>query len=151
MSESFLSQEEVDALLEGVTGESQKTVEEAAEHGEVRAYNISSQERIVAARRFPCEAICRILYLLQDRMAVSAREKNAERRKNRMRGGISAKLGIPGLFKLLQPELCRTPCRRPFLRDPRLQFQTGSSLWTVPKSGGNAPGPTFSSREKTAA
>jgi flagellar motor switch protein FliM len=50
MSESFLSQEEVDALLEGVTGESQKTVEEEAEHGEVRAYNISSQERIVRGR-----------------------------------------------------------------------------------------------------
>ena len=50
MSESFLSQVEVDALLEGVTGESQKTVEEAAEHGEVRAYNISSQERIVRGR-----------------------------------------------------------------------------------------------------
>ena len=50
MSESFLSQEEVDALLEGVTGESQKLVEEAPEHGEVRAYNISSQERIVRGR-----------------------------------------------------------------------------------------------------
>jgi len=50
MSESFLSQEEVDALLEGVTGESQKSVEEVAEHGEVRAYNISSQERIVRGR-----------------------------------------------------------------------------------------------------
>lgn len=50
MSESFLSQEEVDALLEGVTGESQKTVEEAAEYGEVRTYNISSQERIVRGR-----------------------------------------------------------------------------------------------------
>lgn len=50
MSESFLSQEEVDALLEGVTGESQKTVEEAAESGEVRQYNISSQERIVRGR-----------------------------------------------------------------------------------------------------
>jgi len=50
MSDSFLSQEEVDALLEGVTGESQKTVEEVAEHGEVRPYNISSQERIVRGR-----------------------------------------------------------------------------------------------------
>ncbi len=50
MSESFLSQEEVDALLEGVTGESQKLVEEAPEHDEVRAYNISSQERIVRGR-----------------------------------------------------------------------------------------------------
>jgi len=50
MSESFLSQEEVDALLEGVTGESQKLVEEVLEQGEVRSYNISSQERIVRGR-----------------------------------------------------------------------------------------------------
>ena len=50
MSESFLSQEEVDALLEGVTGESQKEVEEAAQKGEVRAYDMSSQERIVRGR-----------------------------------------------------------------------------------------------------
>ena len=50
MSESFLSQEEVDALLEGVTGESQKNVEEVFEPGEVRSYDISSQERIVRGR-----------------------------------------------------------------------------------------------------
>lgn len=50
MSESFLSQEEVDALLEGVTGESQKTVEEVVESGEIRNYDISSQERIVRGR-----------------------------------------------------------------------------------------------------
>ncbi len=50
MSESFLSQEEVDALLEGVTGESQKTVEETVERGEPRPYDIASQERIVRGR-----------------------------------------------------------------------------------------------------
>ncbi len=50
MSESFLSQEEVDALLEGVTGESQKQVEEVARKGEVRNYDMSSQERIVRGR-----------------------------------------------------------------------------------------------------
>jgi flagellar motor switch protein FliM len=50
MSESFLSQEEVDALLEGVTGESQKLAEEVHESGEIRPYNISSQERIVRGR-----------------------------------------------------------------------------------------------------
>ena len=50
MSESFLSQEEVDALLEGVTGESQKTEQEVFESGEVRNYDISSQERIVRGR-----------------------------------------------------------------------------------------------------
>jgi flagellar motor switch protein FliM len=50
MSESFLSQEEVDALLEGVTGESQKAAEEVFEAGEIRNYDISSQERIVRGR-----------------------------------------------------------------------------------------------------
>ena len=50
MNESFLSQEEVDALLEGVTGESQKEVEQAAQKGEVRPYDIWSQERIVRGR-----------------------------------------------------------------------------------------------------
>jgi flagellar motor switch protein FliM len=50
MTESFLSQDEVDALLEVVTGESQKLAEEVYDRGEVRSYDISSQERIVRGR-----------------------------------------------------------------------------------------------------
>jgi flagellar motor switch protein FliM len=50
MSESFLSQEEVDALLEGVTGESQKLAKEEVPEGGIRNYNLSSQERIVRGR-----------------------------------------------------------------------------------------------------
>ena len=50
MSESFLSQEEVDALLDGVTGDSQKETEAPAQKGEIRGYDISSQERIVRGR-----------------------------------------------------------------------------------------------------
>jgi len=50
MSEAFLSQEEVDALLEGVTGESQKAAKETVEAGGVRNYNLASQERIVRGR-----------------------------------------------------------------------------------------------------
>ena len=50
MSESFLSQEEVDALLEGVTGESQKSTEDSFDTEGIRPYNISSQERIVRGR-----------------------------------------------------------------------------------------------------
>ena len=57
MSVSFLSQEEVDALLEGVTGESQKLVEEEHERGDVRPYNISSQERIVRGRMPTMEVV----------------------------------------------------------------------------------------------
>lgn len=57
MSESFLSQEEVDALLEGVTGESQKAAEEVFEAGEIRNYDISSQERIVRGRMPTMEVV----------------------------------------------------------------------------------------------
>ena len=57
MSESFLSQEEVDALLEGVTGESQETVETQAQKGEVRTYDMSSQERIVRGRMPTMEVV----------------------------------------------------------------------------------------------
>lgn len=50
MADSFLSQEEVDALLEGVTGESQKLEKDDVPSDGVRTYNLSSQERIVRGR-----------------------------------------------------------------------------------------------------
>ncbi|MBI3223026.1 MAG: flagellar motor switch protein FliM [Nitrosomonadales bacterium] len=57
MSE-FLSQDEVDSLLKGVTGEAD---DEPAEHeaapGEVRSYNLASQERIVRGRMPTMEII----------------------------------------------------------------------------------------------
>lgn len=57
MSEAFLSQAEVDALLEGVTGESQRPTREAVETGGVRDYNLSSQERIVRGRMPTMEVV----------------------------------------------------------------------------------------------
>jgi flagellar motor switch protein FliM len=57
MSDSFLSQEEVDALLEGVTGESQKLSDEDEETAGIRNYNLSSQERIVRGRMPAMEII----------------------------------------------------------------------------------------------
>jgi len=56
MAEQFLSQDEVDALLEGVTGESQKAEQEAPVEG-VRDYDIASQERIVRGRMPTMEII----------------------------------------------------------------------------------------------
>jgi len=50
MSDSFLSQDEIDALLEGVTGESQKLAKEDIPAGAIRDYNLASQERIVRGR-----------------------------------------------------------------------------------------------------
>ena len=57
MAEHFLSQEEVDALLKGVTGDEdeEKIVEEAP--GTVRTYNLATQERIVRGRMPTLEII----------------------------------------------------------------------------------------------
>ncbi|HUD25765.1 MAG TPA: flagellar motor switch protein FliM [Burkholderiaceae bacterium] len=56
MSEQFLSQDEVDALLEGVTGESQK-LEQPEQTGGVRNYDLGNQERIVRGRMPTMEII----------------------------------------------------------------------------------------------
>ena len=49
MAEDFLSQDEVDALLKGATGENDE-VPQQEEKGGVRPYNIGTQERIVRGR-----------------------------------------------------------------------------------------------------
>jgi len=56
MTEQFLSQDEVDALLEGVTGEAQKPEQPEQADG-VRAYNLGNQERIVRGRMPTMEII----------------------------------------------------------------------------------------------
>jgi len=50
MSSDFLSQEEVDALLRGVSGESDEPDDEEVDDGGVRPYNMATQERIVRGR-----------------------------------------------------------------------------------------------------
>ena len=57
MSADFLSQEEVDALLRGVTGESDEPVADEAGAEGVRPYNLATQERIVRGRMPTLELI----------------------------------------------------------------------------------------------
>jgi flagellar motor switch protein FliM len=57
MNQQILSQDEVDALLQGITGESQKLEEEEAPSGGVRDYNLANQERIVRGRMPTMEVI----------------------------------------------------------------------------------------------
>ena len=57
MNQQILSQDEVDALLQGITGESQKLETEEVEQGAVRDYNLASQERIVRGRMPTMEII----------------------------------------------------------------------------------------------
>jgi flagellar motor switch protein FliM len=56
MSQDFLSQEEVDALLKGVTGEPEEAAAEQAD-GAVKAYDLGRQERIVRGRMPTMELI----------------------------------------------------------------------------------------------
>lgn len=57
MTQDFLSQDEVDALLKGVTGESEEPEEQEVAGGEVRPYNLGTQERIVRGRMPTLELI----------------------------------------------------------------------------------------------
>jgi len=57
MNQQILSQDEVDALLEGITGESQKLEAEEQPADGIRTYNIASQERIVRGRMPTMEII----------------------------------------------------------------------------------------------
>jgi len=57
MNQQILSQDEVDALLQGITGESQKLEQEEVVEGAVRNYDIASQERIVRGRMPTMEII----------------------------------------------------------------------------------------------
>jgi flagellar motor switch protein FliM len=57
MNQQILSQEEVDALLQGITGESQKLEAEEQPAGGIRAYDLSSQERVVRGRMPAMEVI----------------------------------------------------------------------------------------------
>ena len=57
MNQQILSQDEVDALLQGITGDSQKLEPEVVEQGAVRSYNLASQERIVRGRMPTMEII----------------------------------------------------------------------------------------------
>jgi flagellar motor switch protein FliM len=57
MNQQILSQDEVDALLQGITGESQKLEHEEVPAGAVRDYDLASQERIVRGRMPTMEII----------------------------------------------------------------------------------------------
>ena len=57
MNNQILSQDEVDALLQGITGESQKLEADAPPAAGMRDYDLSSQERIVRGRMPTMEVI----------------------------------------------------------------------------------------------
>ena len=57
MNQQILSQDEVDALLQGITGESQKLEQEEVSASGIRDYDLANQERIVRGRMPTMEVI----------------------------------------------------------------------------------------------
>ena len=57
MADNFLSQDEVDALLKGVTGEADDAPTAAVDPSVARSYNLATQERIVRGRMPTLEII----------------------------------------------------------------------------------------------
>ena len=57
MADNFLSQDEVDALLKGVTGETDDAPADAVDRSVARPYNLATQERIVRGRMPTLEII----------------------------------------------------------------------------------------------
>ena len=57
MADNFLSQDEVDALLKGVTGEADDAPDEVTDPSAARSYNLATQERIVRGRMPTLEII----------------------------------------------------------------------------------------------
>ena len=57
MSQPILSQDEVDALLQGITGDSQSLEDEPVDKAGIRDYNLASHERMVRGRMPTMEII----------------------------------------------------------------------------------------------
>ncbi len=57
MSDSFLSQDEVDALLKGVNGDEEESNKKEVDPSQVRPYDLATQERIVRGRMPTLETI----------------------------------------------------------------------------------------------
>ncbi|MBP9712238.1 MAG: flagellar motor switch protein FliM [Sterolibacterium sp.] len=124
MSQDFLSQEEVDALLKGVTGEADEAPAEAAAEGNVRAYDIGRQERIVRGRMPTLE-------LINERFARYLRiglfnymRRNAEVSVGPIRvqkySEFVRNLVVPTNLNMVQAKPLRGTCL--FVLDPNLVF-----------------------------
>jgi len=132
MSDQALSQDEVDALLRGVTGELPEEAEAVVEDDGIRPYDIGRQERIVRGRMPGLE-------LINERAARQIRLGfyNFMRRSAEIAVGpvriekyseFIRKLVVPTNINLisLQPELYGTAL---FIFDPNLVFQVVDTLF----------------------
>ena len=124
MSKDFLSQDEVDSLLKGVTGEADEPDQPAEPEGSVKAFNLGSQERIVRGRMPTMEIInarfarlFRIAFfnLIRRTADVSVGQIRVQQYSEFIRN-----LPVPANFNVVQPKPLRGHSL--FIFDPNLIF-----------------------------
>lgn len=134
MSKEFLSQDEVDALLKGVSGEADDVVPEPDNDSGIRPYNLATEERIVRARmptfemvneRFARQLRVALFNFLRRSADVTVSPPRVQKFSDFVRN-----LVVPTNLNLVQVRPLRGTSL--FIFDPNLVFQAVDSLF-----GGN--------------
>ena len=124
MSKDFLSQDEVDSLLKGVTGEADEAPKPDAAEGGVRPYNLASQERIVRGRMPTMEIINERFARLFKRSLFNLVRRSSEVSVGQIRiqkfSEFIRNLPIPTNINLIQAKPLRGTAL--FIFDPNLIF-----------------------------
>lgn len=124
MSKDFLSQDEVDSLLKGVTGEIDEPDQQAEPEGGIRPYHLGSQERIVRGRMPTMEIInarfarlFRVAFfnLIRRTADISVGQIRIQQYSEFIRN-----LPVPANFNVVQPKPLRGHAL--FIFDPNLIF-----------------------------
>ncbi len=129
MSKEFLSQDEVDSLLRGVTGEAEETKSDAPEG--IRPYNMATQERIVRGR-MPTMEIINERFARQFRIALynfihRSSEVSVGPVKVMKFSEFIRNLPVPANLNLVQVKPLRGNAL--FIFDPNLVFMVVDSLF----------------------
>lgn len=131
MSKDFLSQEEVDALLKGVSGEADQPVEDRKAGSGIRPYNLATQERIVRGR-MPTLEIINERFARQLRIGLfNLMRRSAEISVNPVLvlkySEFVRNLVVPANFNLVQVKPLRGAAL--FVFDPNLVFLVVDSMF----------------------
>jgi flagellar motor switch protein FliM len=148
MSKEFLSQDEVDALLKGVSGEAEEPVAEVKVTDGARPYNLATEERIVRARmptfemvneRFARQLRVALFNFIRRNADVTVGPPKVQKFSDFVRNLI-----VPTNLNLVQIKPLRGTSL--FIFDPNLVFVVVDSLF----GGSGQIHPTFEGRDFTA-
>jgi flagellar motor switch protein FliM len=124
MSKEFLSQDEVDSLLKGVTGEADEPEQSAEPEGGIQPYNLGTQERIVRGRMPTMEIInarfARLFRIAFFNLIRRSADISVGQIRIQQYSEFIRNLPVPANFNIVQPKPLRGHAL--FIFDPNLIF-----------------------------